>query len=62
MSETVSITKECEVEVKVYQVACNIQRHGELGFAVEADRDGDLIIAVDPCPDCVREAKEARDE
>lgn len=56
MPETVTINREVDVEVKVYEVACSKKNHGTLAFTVEADRDGDLIVTVEPCDSCVTEA------
>lgn len=47
------------MEVTVYLVECAESMHGALAFSVRKDQDSDLIVTVDPCPDCVREAKEA---
>ena len=55
---TVTITNTSEVDVTISQVECNVLRHGDLGFSASADRDGDLSITVEPCEDCLKEARE----
>ena len=57
MPETVSITKEATFEVKVYSVECSEAGHGTLPFTIETDRDGDLMLTVEPCQTCLEDAE-----
>jgi len=52
---TVTIRK--EIEVEVYRMECSKCGDG-LEFTVDADRDGDLTMDVEPCETCLKAARE----
>jgi len=58
MTDTVTITKDATVEVRVYVILCS-ECGSTLDFNVSTDRDDDLIVKAWPCDRCM---KNARDE
>ncbi len=56
MSDVVTVTKEVDMDVRVYGVTCNECRDG-LDFSVDVDHDQDLVIAIDACKTCMEKAR-----
>lgn len=57
-SETVSIEGEVNIEIR-----CSKHNKNQLDFESDAQKSSDLDLTVDPCEDCLEEARqEGRDE
>ena len=56
MSTSVTISR--DVDVTVHAVDCDNRNHGALTFNVDTNRDGSLVITVEPCENCLSDAKE----
>lgn len=54
MSETVTVTQ----DVTIDDVICAVHGHGSVLFKAETDRYGAIVITIDPCDGCVRDAKQ----